>query len=204
MFPPLLSSSPLTSSLRRHPFTYFGLPFILVLVTSSFALSGFTQTRYDLRDQRVTAVTKEEELGMKKGRRKWDVREEYYVSTLLFNGEEEETDSDVESGFRRDCKLRMIWENQQSGRTNEWIDYRVKQSGESYLYRRDRQQMRSEVERSEGFVADYFVCCHFYFIRIVSTPRCILDETCHSLRELRRFAIENGDITVSVVDGVST
>lgn len=74
-------SSPLTSSLRRHPFTYFGLPFILVLVTSSFALSGFTQTRYDLRDQRVTAMTKEEELGMKKGRRKWDVREEYYVSS---------------------------------------------------------------------------------------------------------------------------
>lgn len=84
-----LFRSPLTSSLRRHPFTYFGLPFILVLVTSSFALSGFTQTRYDLRDQRVTAVTKEEELGMKKGRRKWDVREEYYVSlySILQEGE---------------------------------------------------------------------------------------------------------------------
>ncbi|GAA5846087.1 hypothetical protein JCM3766R1_001363 [Sporobolomyces carnicolor] len=73
-----LKGSPLTSSLRRHPFTFFGLPFIVVLVGSSFALSGFTQTRYDLRDQRVTAVTKEQELGMKKGRRKWDVREEYY------------------------------------------------------------------------------------------------------------------------------
>ena len=46
-------------------------------------MSGFTQTRYDLRDQRVTAVTKEQELGMKKGRRKWDVREEYYVSRIL-------------------------------------------------------------------------------------------------------------------------
>jgi len=42
-----------------------------------------------LRDQRVTAVTKEEELGMKKGRRKWDVREEYYVSlySILQAGE---------------------------------------------------------------------------------------------------------------------
>ncbi|KAK4053300.1 Cytochrome oxidase assembly [Microbotryomycetes sp. JL221] len=56
----------------------FGLPFITVLVTSSFALSSFTQTRYDLRDDKVSSVTKEQELGMKKGRRKFDVREEYY------------------------------------------------------------------------------------------------------------------------------
>lgn len=50
------------------------------MVAASWALSSFTQTRYDLRDEKVHAVSKEEELGMKKGRRKFDVREEYYVS----------------------------------------------------------------------------------------------------------------------------
>ncbi|GAA5964814.1 hypothetical protein JCM21900_001454 [Sporobolomyces salmonicolor] len=65
-------------SLRRHPFAIFGAPFLATVVLASFALSSFTQTRYDLRDQKVQAVTKEEELGMKKGRKKFDVREEYY------------------------------------------------------------------------------------------------------------------------------
>lgn len=72
-------SSSLTLSLRRHPFTLFGLPFLSLVVLSSFALSGFTQTRYDYRDQKVTAVSKEDELGMRKDRRKIDVREEYWV-----------------------------------------------------------------------------------------------------------------------------
>ena len=50
---------------------------------ASWALSSFTQTRYDLRDEKVHAMTKEEELGMKKGRRKFDVREEYFVRRHL-------------------------------------------------------------------------------------------------------------------------
>lgn len=66
-------------SLRRHPFTLFGLPFLSLIVLSSFALSGFTQTRYDYRDQKVQSVSKEDELGMRKDRRKIDVREEYWV-----------------------------------------------------------------------------------------------------------------------------
>ncbi|ORY66793.1 cytochrome c oxidase assembly protein COX16-domain-containing protein [Leucosporidium creatinivorum] len=80
---PSFSSRPIkpsafTLSLRKHPFALFGLPFIATIVIASWGLSSFTQTRYDLRDEKVHAVTKEEELGMKKGRRKFDVREEYY------------------------------------------------------------------------------------------------------------------------------
>ena len=70
-------------SLRRHPFTLFGLPFLSLIVLSSFALSGFTQTRYDYRDQKVQSVSKEDELGMRKDRRKIDVREEYWVRSSI-------------------------------------------------------------------------------------------------------------------------
>ncbi|KAK4701845.1 cytochrome c oxidase assembly protein subunit 16, partial [Phenoliferia sp. Uapishka_3] len=69
--------SKLALTIRRHPFAFFGLPFVCTLVAGSFALSSLTQTRYDLRDEKVSAVTREAELGMKKGRRKFDVREEY-------------------------------------------------------------------------------------------------------------------------------
>lgn len=72
-------SSRFTISLRRHPFTHFGLPFLGLIVLSSFALTSFTQTRYDLRDQKVQSVSKEEELGMRKDRRKINARDEYYV-----------------------------------------------------------------------------------------------------------------------------
>lgn len=73
-------SSALTLSLRKHPFALFGLPFIATIVAASWGLSNLTQTRYDLRDEKVHAVSKEEELHMKKDRRKFDVREEYFVS----------------------------------------------------------------------------------------------------------------------------
>jgi cytochrome c oxidase assembly protein subunit 16 len=68
------------SAVRRHPFALFGLPFLGLVVGSSFALQTFTQTRYDYHQQKVSAVSKEEELGMSKERKKVDIREEYYVS----------------------------------------------------------------------------------------------------------------------------
>ncbi|GAB1521730.1 cytochrome C oxidase assembly protein COX16, mitochondrial [Rhizoctonia solani] len=63
--------------LKRHP-SYFGLPFVLVMVGGSFALSTFTQTRYDLHEKKVTQMSKEEELHMSKNRRHVDIREEYF------------------------------------------------------------------------------------------------------------------------------
>ena len=56
----------------------FGLPFVSLLVLGSFALSSFTQTRYDLRNSKVQTLSKEEELNMDKKRKKVDIKEEYY------------------------------------------------------------------------------------------------------------------------------
>lgn len=73
-----LSSSPVLSLARRRPFLSFGLPFMSILILGSFALSSFTQTRYDLRNSKVQTLSKEEELKMDKKRKKVDIREEYW------------------------------------------------------------------------------------------------------------------------------
>jgi len=57
----------------------FGLPFISLMVASSFALQTFTQTRYDYHASKVQTMSWEEELGIKQNRKKIDLREEYYV-----------------------------------------------------------------------------------------------------------------------------
>lgn len=75
-----LNPSPIATTLRRHPFLSFGLPFITLVIASSFALQTFTRTRYDLHDQKVTTMSMEEELGMSAKRKKVDIRDEYYVS----------------------------------------------------------------------------------------------------------------------------
>lgn len=72
------TKSPLGNAARRRPFLFFGLPFMGILVGSSFLLSSLTQTRYDLRSSKVQTLTKEEELGMSKKRKKVDIREEYF------------------------------------------------------------------------------------------------------------------------------
>lgn len=72
--------NPLLRMVRQRPFALFGLPFLGLVVFSSFALSTFTQTRYDLNDSKTKSMSKEEELGMSKDRKKVDIREEYYVS----------------------------------------------------------------------------------------------------------------------------
>lgn len=72
-------SHPIFTQIRRHPFVLFGLPFVGIIVGSSFVLQAFTQTRYDYQETKVKSMGKEEELGMKSGRRKVDLKEEYYV-----------------------------------------------------------------------------------------------------------------------------
>ncbi|KAF9532811.1 cytochrome c oxidase assembly protein COX16-domain-containing protein, partial [Crepidotus variabilis] len=62
---------------RKHP-SLFGVPFLLIMVGASYGLTLFTQTRYDLHDQKVKNVTKEQELKLKKDRKKFDIREEYF------------------------------------------------------------------------------------------------------------------------------
>ncbi|KAF5357880.1 hypothetical protein D9756_001224 [Leucocoprinus leucothites] len=79
---PTFSSRPLKSSrfnrsVKRYP-ALFGVPFVLLMVAASYGLSTVTQTRYELHDQKVKQVTKEEELGLDKNRKKFDIREEYF------------------------------------------------------------------------------------------------------------------------------
>lgn len=66
----------------------FGLPFVLMIVASSYGLSYMTQTRYDYNSSKVKSMSMEEELGMRKDRRKIDIREEYFVGGVTRRREE--------------------------------------------------------------------------------------------------------------------
>ncbi|KAI0064510.1 hypothetical protein BV25DRAFT_245123 [Artomyces pyxidatus] len=81
-----LKSSPIHRRLKKHP-ALFGVPFLLIMVGASFGLQSFTQTRYDLHSQKITQMTREQELGLDKNRKKFDVREEYFK--LSAAGDEE-------------------------------------------------------------------------------------------------------------------
>lgn len=48
--------TPLSTTIRRNP-ALFGIPFILIIVGTSFVLGNFTQARYDLHNQRVSSVS---------------------------------------------------------------------------------------------------------------------------------------------------
>ncbi|KAF8522162.1 cytochrome c oxidase assembly protein COX16-domain-containing protein [Hysterangium stoloniferum] len=62
---------------RKHP-TWFGIPFVLLIVAASFGLEKLTQTRYDLQASKVHEMTEEDQLKLKKNRKKIDLREEYF------------------------------------------------------------------------------------------------------------------------------
>ncbi|KAJ7938204.1 hypothetical protein B0H13DRAFT_2176111 [Mycena leptocephala] len=101
---PTLPSRPLNPSrlnalIRKQPLL-FGVPFIALMVATSFGLAAVTQTKYDYRDSRVKqvrfgfagvfiffiacfrdrlgSVTKEQELKLEHNRKKFDIREEYF------------------------------------------------------------------------------------------------------------------------------
>ena len=67
-------------ALSKRPFMLFGLPFIATMVAGSFFLTPATAVRYEKHDRRVQQMTKDEELGIGKDRRRVDMNEEYYVS----------------------------------------------------------------------------------------------------------------------------
>ncbi|THH28208.1 hypothetical protein EUX98_g5987 [Antrodiella citrinella] len=83
-----LNPKPVHRVFRRHP-TYFGVPFLLIMVGASYGLQTFTQTRYDLQDQKVHGISSDDELSLKK-KRKFDIREEYFK---LSSAQEDEWDS---------------------------------------------------------------------------------------------------------------
>ncbi|KAL3469116.1 cytochrome c oxidase assembly protein COX16-domain-containing protein [Aspergillus californicus] len=80
------------SKLPRHPFLLFGLPFVMIIVAGSFALTPAAALRYERYDRKVKQLTQEEamdlglkgsdgEEGIKRNTRRrviGDDREEYY------------------------------------------------------------------------------------------------------------------------------
>ncbi|KIY49900.1 hypothetical protein FISHEDRAFT_65037 [Fistulina hepatica ATCC 64428] len=75
-----LSESNINRAINRNPLL-FGIPFILLMVGASYALVPLTKTRYEMHDEHVKAVSKEEELHLDKNRKKVDLREEYFRLT---------------------------------------------------------------------------------------------------------------------------
>ncbi|KAG6371936.1 cytochrome c oxidase assembly protein COX16-domain-containing protein [Boletus reticuloceps] len=78
-----LNPSPLQTRLKRYP-VLFGIPFILIMVGASFGLQAFTQIRYDLHDKKIKQassyhLSREEALGLDRSKKRFDIREEYYV-----------------------------------------------------------------------------------------------------------------------------
>lgn len=67
-----------STSLKKHHFLLFGLPFIATIFFGSVYLSEFTQIRYDRRDEKVTMLDEEEALSIGQNKRKVDMKEEYY------------------------------------------------------------------------------------------------------------------------------
>lgn len=65
-------------SIRRRPFLLFGLPFTITILGAAYGLSYLTQTRYEYNATKVQTLSKETELGMRKDRRKIDLRQEYW------------------------------------------------------------------------------------------------------------------------------
>lgn len=65
--------------MAKHPFLLFGLPFMSIIVAGSFVLTPATAIRYERHDRKVRQLTQEEELGIGKGGRKVNMKDEYYV-----------------------------------------------------------------------------------------------------------------------------
>ncbi|KAI0096410.1 cytochrome c oxidase assembly protein COX16-domain-containing protein [Nemania sp. FL0031] len=64
--------------MAKHPFLLFGLPFMSIIVAGSFILTPATAIRYERHDRRVRQLTRDEELGVGKGGRKVNMKDEYY------------------------------------------------------------------------------------------------------------------------------
>ncbi|KAK5635752.1 hypothetical protein RRF57_011464 [Xylaria bambusicola] len=64
--------------MAKHPFLMFGLPFMSIIVAGSFVLTPATAIRYERHDRKVRQLTRDEELGIGKGGRKVNIKDEYY------------------------------------------------------------------------------------------------------------------------------
>lgn len=69
-------------ALQKHPFALFGLPFLTTIVAGSFMLTPATALRYERYDRKNQQISQEEAMGLGQNRRKVNMRDEYYVSSL--------------------------------------------------------------------------------------------------------------------------
>lgn len=68
----------LAHHIDRHPFWFYGLPFLSLMVVGSWLLTGFTRIRYERHDRKVHEVTQREKMGMEATTKKpFDIREHY-------------------------------------------------------------------------------------------------------------------------------
>ncbi|KIY72951.1 hypothetical protein CYLTODRAFT_417463 [Cylindrobasidium torrendii FP15055 ss-10] len=73
-----LNPSKFNQAVQKNPLI-FGIPFVLLMVGASYAVTPFTQARYEVHDQRQKTLSQEQALGLdKKPKRKFDLREEYF------------------------------------------------------------------------------------------------------------------------------
>jgi cytochrome c oxidase assembly protein subunit 16 len=79
------SASKLRAAVKRHPFLLFGLPFVAIILTSSFMLTPVTALRYEKFDKKRRWTEKDKALSSTGlTRRKVDPREEYYVRFRIY------------------------------------------------------------------------------------------------------------------------
>lgn len=95
-----------STGLKKHPFLLFGLPFMATIFAASIYLTEFTSVRYEQYDEKVTLMSEEEALAVDKGKRKVDMKEEYYVSISL-----------------RDRKKRELWSFKIGRANSQYRDY---------------------------------------------------------------------------------
>ncbi|KAJ3059671.1 hypothetical protein HDU98_004362 [Podochytrium sp. JEL0797] len=62
----------------QRQFFFFGLPFLATMVASTAILGSLGQTKFDLKDKKVQAVSKEEELKLDSKRKRLNLQEEYF------------------------------------------------------------------------------------------------------------------------------
>ncbi|CDU22972.1 related to ERV1-mitochondrial biogenesis and regulation of cell cycle [Sporisorium scitamineum] len=136
---PLRKSNTLLAKLapqvRRRPLLFFGLPFLATIVGASFGLANLTQTRYDYNATKVQTISKEEELRMKKDRKRIDIREEYFK----LQSKEDELDD---------------WEPKRIERPEGVAEWGVAPTKYRSIQTEGLSSQDAELEKSKGFTAD--------------------------------------------------
>jgi len=75
----------LKNYINKRPFLAFGAPFVIFMITASFALTNVTQMRYDEQEKKVRKMTKLEISKMSAGKKAFDMEKEYEVTSTSFH-----------------------------------------------------------------------------------------------------------------------